>query len=54
MTVDTVPTGRSVVSWLLTYRFAPETKGRWLEAVHECWENGGVWPEPADRGSRTA
>jgi hypothetical protein len=54
MTVDTVPTGRSVVSWLLTYRFAPETKGSRLEAVHECWENGGVGPEPADRGSRTA
>jgi hypothetical protein len=54
MTVDTVPMGRSVVSWLLIYRFASETKGRRLEAVHECWENGGVRPEPADGGSRTA
>jgi SP family galactose:H+ symporter-like MFS transporter len=54
MTVDTVPTGGSVVSRLLIYRFAPETKGRQLEAVRECWENGGAWPEPADRGSRTA
>ncbi|MDX6366858.1 MAG: transporter, family, arabinose:H+ symporter [Nocardioidaceae bacterium] len=44
----------AVVSWLFIYRFAPETKGRQLEAIHEYWENGGVWPEPADRGSRTA
>jgi hypothetical protein len=44
----------AVVSWLFIYRFAPETKGRQLEAIHEYWENGGVWPEPADRRSRTA
>jgi len=54
MTFVTVPTGRSVVSWLLINRFAPETKGRQLGAVRECWENGGVWPDPADPGSRTA
>jgi MFS transporter, SP family, arabinose:H+ symporter len=43
----------AVVSWLFIYRFAPETKGRQLEAIHEYWENGGVWPETADPGSRT-
>jgi Sugar (and other) transporter len=46
--------GLAIVSWLFIYRFAPETKGRQLEAIHEYWENGGVWPEHADRSSRTA
>jgi hypothetical protein len=44
----------AIVSWFFIYRFAPETKGRQLEAIHEYCENGGVWPEPADRGSRAA
>jgi hypothetical protein len=42
----------AIVSWLFIYRFAPETKGRRLEAIHEYWENGGVWPQTVDRGSR--
>ena len=44
----------AIVSWFFIHRFAPETKGRQLEAIHEYCENGGVWPEPADRGSRAA
>lgn len=27
--------------------FAPETKGRDLEKLHEYWENGGRWPDEA-------
>jgi sugar porter (SP) family MFS transporter len=38
----------AVISWLFIYWFAPETKGRQLEAIHEYWENGGAWPEPAE------
>jgi SP family arabinose:H+ symporter-like MFS transporter len=42
----------AVISWLFIYRFAPETKGRQLEAIHEYWENNGAWPEPAGQRAR--
>ncbi|MGI8696782.1 MAG: sugar porter family MFS transporter [Mycobacteriales bacterium] len=40
----------AALAWLFVYRFAPETKGRPLEAIHEYWENGGSWPDEPARG----
>jgi MFS transporter, SP family, galactose:H+ symporter len=34
----------AVVSFVVMYRFAPETKGRQLEEIRHFWENGGRWP----------
>ena len=33
----------TVVSFVVMYRFAPETKGRQLEEIRHFWENGGRW-----------
>ncbi|HWF26889.1 MAG TPA: sugar porter family MFS transporter [Mycobacterium sp.] len=33
----------AVVSFVVMYRFAPETKGRQLEEIRHFWENGGRW-----------
>jgi len=35
----------AIVGFALTYRFAPETKGRQLEEIRRFWENDGRWPE---------
>jgi SP family arabinose:H+ symporter-like MFS transporter len=42
--------GLAAISFLFVWRFAPETKGRPLEAIREYWENGGSWPEPERSG----
>ena len=34
----------AVISFVVMYRFAPETKGRQLEEIRHFWENGGRWP----------
>jgi hypothetical protein len=34
----------AVVSFAYVAAFAPETKGRPLEAIRTYWENGGRWP----------
>jgi MFS transporter, SP family, galactose:H+ symporter len=34
----------AVVSFVVMYLFAPETKGRQLEEIRHFWENGGRWP----------
>lgn len=36
--------GLAVVSFVFIGVFAPETKGRPLEAIRVYWENGGRWP----------
>jgi sugar porter (SP) family MFS transporter len=36
--------GLAVVSFMFIFAFAPETKGRPLEAIRVYWENGGRWP----------
>ena len=35
----------ATVSFVLVYRFAPETKGRQLEEIRRFWENNGLWPD---------
>jgi SP family galactose:H+ symporter-like MFS transporter len=35
----------AIVGFVLTYRFAPETKGRQLEEIRRFWENDGRWPD---------
>jgi hypothetical protein len=37
--------GLAVVSFVLIFVMAPETKGRPLEAIRVYWENGGKWPD---------
>lgn len=39
--------GLAVVSLAYVFALAPETKGRPLEAIRLCWENGGRWPADA-------
>src|SRR4051812_21248355 len=39
--------GLAVVSFVFIAAFAPETKGRPLEAIRLYWENGGSWPSEA-------
>lgn len=34
----------TVASFVVMYRFAPETKGRQLEEIRHFWESGGRWP----------
>jgi MFS transporter, SP family, galactose:H+ symporter len=34
----------TVISFVVMYRFAPETKGRQLEEIRHFWENRGRWP----------
>lgn len=33
----------AVIAWLFVWWLAPETRGRPLEAIRTCWENGGKW-----------
>jgi sugar porter (SP) family MFS transporter len=40
--------GLAIVSLLFIAAFAPETKGRPLEAIRVYWENGGKWPPEED------
>ncbi len=35
----------AIAGFVLTYRFAPETKGRQLEEIRRFWENDGRWPD---------
>jgi sugar porter (SP) family MFS transporter len=47
--------GLAVVSFAFIAAFAPETKGRPLEAIRLYWENGGSWPaETSGRFARDA
>jgi hypothetical protein len=41
----------AAAGFVLTYRFAPETKGRQLEEIRRFWENDGRWPD--ENGSTT-
>jgi sugar porter (SP) family MFS transporter len=34
----------AVMAFVFVYRLAPETKGRQLEDIRHCWENGGTKP----------
>jgi sugar porter (SP) family MFS transporter len=45
--------GLAVVSFAFIAVFAPETKGRPLEAIRLYWENGGRWPDAPDGGRFT-
>lgn len=38
-------TALAVISFIFVWIYAPETKGRPLEAIRDYWENGGRWPE---------
>ena len=42
----------AVVSFGYVAAFAPETKGRPLEAIRRYWENGGRWPAEDREPSR--
>lgn len=35
----------AVLAWLFVFRFAPETKGRDVDAIQHYWTNGGRWPD---------
>ncbi|MCV7199613.1 sugar porter family MFS transporter [Mycobacterium angelicum] len=37
----------ALISLVVIYRYAPETKGRELEEIRHFWENGGRWPADA-------
>jgi sugar porter (SP) family MFS transporter len=44
----------AMAGFAFVYRFAPETKGRQLEAIRHYWENGGRWPaEPSAAAAET-
>jgi SP family galactose:H+ symporter-like MFS transporter len=34
----------AVAAFAFVFKLAPETKGRHLEEIRHCWENGGKWP----------
>lgn len=44
--------GLAVVSFAYVAAFAPETKGRPLEAIRTYWENGGRWPAEHEQPQR--
>ena len=35
----------AILAWLFVYRYAPETKGRDVDAIQHFWQNGGRWPD---------
>jgi MFS transporter, SP family, arabinose:H+ symporter len=46
--------GICILAVLFLWRYAPETKGRPLETLHEYWENGAQWPDAVPQAVGTA
>lgn len=35
----------AIAAWFFVFKFAPETKGRDVDAIQHYWTNGGKWPD---------